>query len=313
MINPLVSILMPAFNCELYIHQAISSILQQTYTNLELIICDDGSTDLTWDVINSFSDTRIRKFQHESNLGYLKTYNFLMTQVQGHYFTFQDADDWSIETRIQLQLDIFENYKDVQICACNGSFYYSEQIQISCPSFDSDYIRLTEGNFHFMLPSVMYKKEILQRFNKFNSFFDKTTGGDQYFILEVLSRFKGYAINEYLYIARFNPTSNHRTLTSHRKLAASDLYFFLKKQRVTRGSDWLSEGRQDLLLEYEKKLLSDRRFLAEKYREYAVYRLDSNEIGPGFKLIVSSLCQWPFHTSTYRTIFYGIRQGLRIK
>lgn len=306
--NQLVSVLMPAYNCELYIEKAVRSILNQTHPNLELIICDDGSTDLTWDVINSISDSRIRRFRNQKNSGYLKTYNFLMTQVKGDYFTFQDADDWSSENRLQKQLEVFQNIEDIHVCACNGTFYYDEAIQKPCPSFRSDYIVLTENNFQFMLPAVLYKREVLNTVKEFHSYFDGTTGGDQYFILDVLSNFKGYAINEYLYVARFNPTSNHRTLSSLKKLAAPDVYYFLKKQRVTTGSDWLLEGKVNLLLAYEQKLLHDRKFLAEKFREYAVYRVDSNLIGSGLKLIVKSLLYCPFWLPTYRTLFYAFRR-----
>lgn len=312
MANPLVSILMPAYNCEPYVGIAISSILKQSYSNFELIICDDGSTDQTWSVINSFSDQRIQIFRNQNNLGYLETYNFLMTKVQGEYFTFQDADDWSIPSRLEIQLKIFDQFADVDVCACNGSFYYTEQTQRPCPSFKSDYIQVTEEHFQFMLPSVMYKRKVLFSINKFNSFFDKTTGGDQYFILEVLSNFKGYAVNEYLYVARFNHRSNHRTFTSKKKMAAPDLYFLLKSQRVKTGSDWLLEGRQDLLLAFESKLLSNRKFLAEKYREYAVYKIDAGQLLPGVKFIAQAMICWPFHGSTLRTIMYAFRKAFHL-
>lgn len=308
--NPTVSVLMPVYNCQPYIEKAIASILNQTYGNIELVVCDDGSTDLTWNVINTFSDSRIKKFRNEKNSGYLQTYNFLMTQVKTDYFTFQDADDWSDEARIQKQLDVFEKIKDIQLCACNGTFYYTGAIQKPCPPFKSGYISLTEGNFEFMLPSVMYKKEVLNKIGAFHPFFDRTTGGDQYFILEVLSNFRGYAINEYLYVARFNPTSNHRTLSSLKKLAAPDLYFLLKKQRVSTGTDWLLEKKENLLLDYERKLLKDRKFMAEKYREYAVYKIDSDLIRPGLKLIFASFSYWPFWLPTYRTLYYAFRRML---
>lgn len=306
--SPVVSVLMPAYNCGPYIEKAISSILEQTYSNIELIICDDGSTDLTWQVIISFKDSRIRAFRHATNKGYLATYNYLMSSVDSDFYTFQDADDWSHPTRIELQLAVFTDHTDTMVCACNGSFFYSDKIQRKCPPFNSGYVKLTEGNFEFMLPSMMYKREILEKFNVFNSYFDRTTGGDQYYILEVLSHFKGYIINDYLYTARFNPTSNHRTLTSKRKLVASDIYFELKRQRVRRGADWLSEGRLDLLEEYEVELLNDKKFLSEKYREYAVYRIDANNIKPGLRLLYTSLWYWPFNLVTYRTFFYALRK-----
>jgi hypothetical protein len=236
-----------------------------------------------------------------------------MTCVQGDYFSFQDADDWSQPERLEEQLKIFNAIDDIHVCACNGTFYYNDFIQRACPPLKPGYITLTENNFEFMLPAVMYKKVVLQTVKSFHPYFDRSTGGDQYFILEVLSIFKGYAINKYLYTARFNPTSNHRTLTSLRKLTAPNAYYLLKKQRVQTGTDWLLEGKDQLLLQYEQSLTRNRNFMAEKYREYAVYRIDSNEIRAAMRLIGKSLRKTPFWIPTYRTLLYAMRRMLSIK
>lgn len=311
--NPMVSVVMPAYNVGPYIETAIRSILDQTFQDLEIVVCDDGSTDNTWDVINSIDDRRLNKFRHPKNMGYLKTYNFLISVTKGQFITFQDADDWSDLNRIADQLNVFENYPDINVCACNGGFYYSESIQRRCPEFASGYITLDENNFQFMLPSIMIKREVLQHTRGFHEYFDKLTSGDQYFILDILARNKGYQLNKYSYFARFNPTSNHRTLSDLRKLSISEAYFLLKRQRVLTGSDWLIEGKEDKLLEYENSLLNNRRFMAEKYREYAAYRIDSNLIGPALILIFKSLCKTPFLPATYRTIFYAIRKILKLR
>ena len=67
--KPLVSVIMPAFNAEAYIKEAIQSILDQTYPNFELLICDDGSSDKTVEVVDSFNDDRIKLFINNKNLG----------------------------------------------------------------------------------------------------------------------------------------------------------------------------------------------------------------------------------------------------
>src|SRR5690606_26868335 len=221
----LVSVLMPAYNVATFIDQAIKSILDQTYQNFELLICDDASTDNTWDIITSYKDSRIRSFRHESNKGYLQTYNFLISQAKGNYLTFQDADDWSEKTRLEEQLAPFAADQNLFLTACNGGFYYSEAIQSLCPEFESGVISIKEGNFEFMLPSVLFKREVLNKVKGLHSYFDKLTGGDQYFILDILSQFKGFALNRYLYYAHFNPKSNHRTLNLIRKATAPDAYY----------------------------------------------------------------------------------------
>lgn len=308
MIQSMVSVLMPAYNCEPYIVAAITSILQQTHTNLELLICDDGSSDRTWELINTFTDSRIAKYKNGENKGYLFTYNFLLNKANGEFITCQDADDWSDITRLEQQLSIFVKFPDIYLCGCNGTFYYSEVVQRPCPEFESGIVKLRNANFNFMLPAVLYKREVLAQVSGFHNFFDRLTGMDQYFILSIISNFKSYELNSYLYFARFNSTSNHRTFDSLRKMTAPDVYFFLRKQRVETGTDWLDQGREDLIYEFENKLLGSKQYMAEKYREYAVYRIDSGQLTAGFELLLVALRKWPFNRSIYRTIVYALRK-----
>ena len=78
------SIGMPIFNGELFIHQAIKSILAQTFTNFELIISDNASTDSTREICEKFAkqDNRIRYFRQESNIGIHKNFNFVLKQAK---------------------------------------------------------------------------------------------------------------------------------------------------------------------------------------------------------------------------------------
>jgi len=69
MSTPLVSVIMPAYNHEAYIQQAIDSVLNQTWGNFELIIIDDASSDRTWGLISACKDARVRAYRHEVNQG----------------------------------------------------------------------------------------------------------------------------------------------------------------------------------------------------------------------------------------------------
>lgn len=72
---PKISVLMPAYNAEKYIKEAIDSILAQTFSDFELIIIDDGSTDRTAEIVNDYSDSRIRFCPNEKNMGVAATLN----------------------------------------------------------------------------------------------------------------------------------------------------------------------------------------------------------------------------------------------
>jgi len=90
---PLVSVLMVSYNSEKFIKEAIDSVLNQTYNNFEIIICDDNSQDDTKTIINVYSDSRIRKFFNEKNLGEYLNRNNAVFHSKGEYIIFIDADD----------------------------------------------------------------------------------------------------------------------------------------------------------------------------------------------------------------------------
>lgn len=106
---PLVSVLMPAYNSELYIAQAIDSILDQTHSNLELLIFDDGSSDGTRKVIESYSDPRVIKVLSDQNYGVVRARNELIDRANGKYIALMDADDVAEPTRLQKQLQVLES------------------------------------------------------------------------------------------------------------------------------------------------------------------------------------------------------------
>jgi len=102
---PLVSVLMPAFNSELYIAEAIESILNQTYSNIELIIFEDGSNDNTRVVIERYQDPRIVKILSDQNCGVVRARNEMIDRARGQYIALMDADDIADSTRIEKQIE----------------------------------------------------------------------------------------------------------------------------------------------------------------------------------------------------------------
>ena len=104
----LVSIIMPAFNAEKTIGDAIQSVLDQTYSNWELIIVDDGSTDDTFRVIQQFMDSRIKATQR-SNHGVAASRNYALSIAEGQYIAFLDSDDLWFSEKLVHQLAAFQN------------------------------------------------------------------------------------------------------------------------------------------------------------------------------------------------------------
>ncbi|GAC13354.1 glycosyltransferase [Aliiglaciecola lipolytica] len=104
--QPLVSIIIPCFNAQSTIETAVTSLLNQTWTNLEIIIVDDASTDNSWQVLKALlkRDQRIKLFRHDVNLGAYRARNYGLSLARGKYLTVHDIDDWSHPQKIELQV-----------------------------------------------------------------------------------------------------------------------------------------------------------------------------------------------------------------
>jgi len=109
--DPLVSVLLPVYNCERYLADAIDSILSQTFSDFEFIIVDDGSTDRSSEVMADFRDERIRIIRQE-NRGLAATLNRGIGLAIGKYIARQDQDDLSYPDRLAQQVDFMETHSD---------------------------------------------------------------------------------------------------------------------------------------------------------------------------------------------------------
>lgn len=115
----LVSIVVPVYNVEKYLKKSIESILNQTYKNIEILLVDDGSTDSSGQICDSFSkvDPRIRVF-HKANGGLSDARNFGIEQMKGQYVAFIDSDDYISKDYVwKLYSSIKNNDSEVSICS----------------------------------------------------------------------------------------------------------------------------------------------------------------------------------------------------
>lgn len=114
---PAVSVLMPAYNAGAYIGRAISSILEQTLANIELIVGDDQSTDNTWQIINQLAerDHRIHIFRNETNSGPAVTTNRAASFARAPLLAGMDADDISLPTRLEKQKAVLDARPEIAV------------------------------------------------------------------------------------------------------------------------------------------------------------------------------------------------------
>ena len=108
----MISIALASYNGSKYIHEQIDSILNQTYQDFELIICDDCSTDNTWQILEEYvqKDSRIRIYKNETNLGFKKNFEKAISLCQGEYVALSDQDDIWMENHLEVLLKNIANY-----------------------------------------------------------------------------------------------------------------------------------------------------------------------------------------------------------
>lgn len=162
---PKVSVVMPAYNSEKYIGEAIESILNQAYTDFEFIIINDGSTDRTKEIIDSYNDSRIVYLENEKNAGIVVTLNKGLDFATGEYIARMDADDIAVENRLEKQVTYMEKNKNVGLLG-TGIRVFGDEIEASDRVFTTDTKQLkAELLFSSCIahPTVMIRRSVLEQ------------------------------------------------------------------------------------------------------------------------------------------------------
>ena len=123
--NPLVSVIIPAYNHEMYVEEALQSVINQTYKNIEFIVIDDGSTDRTAEIIENFrkinQDKNIQ-FIKKQNEGVCKTMNKGLAMATGDYVAFLASDDKWIENKLDEQVTFMEDNRNIGL-VCSDAYF----------------------------------------------------------------------------------------------------------------------------------------------------------------------------------------------
>jgi len=113
--NPKVTVLMSVYNGEKYLNEAIDSILGQNFKDFEFLIVNDGSTDMTAEILKSYNDPRIRIINNKKNIGLTKSLNKELKLARGEYIARQDADDISMPERLEKEVKFLETHQDYAV------------------------------------------------------------------------------------------------------------------------------------------------------------------------------------------------------
>lgn len=166
--NPLVSVIMPAYNAEQYVGEAIKSVLDQTYDNLELIVIEDCSTDNTLQEIKKIKDARLKLYKNKQNFGIAAATNRGIDVCKGRYVALLDDDDIAMPERLRLQVEYLEEHGDIDILGGRsividkvGNVIDYEATPRNNPKFIK--AMLLFNNMDFRNGTVMMRREFLTK------------------------------------------------------------------------------------------------------------------------------------------------------
>lgn len=161
--KPKISVIMGIYNCADTLGEVIDSILAQTYTNWELIMCDDGSSDNTYDVAKKYAEkypNKMKLLRHSQNMGLNITLNDCLREAEGEYIGRMDGDDISLPQRFEKEMQAFEEEPELAVVSCpmiyfdeNGEWGRGKEGEKSYPQKS----QLARGTVHCHAPAIIRK------------------------------------------------------------------------------------------------------------------------------------------------------------
>jgi len=173
--TPLVSVLITTFNRPRYFHQALASVLNQSYGNLQIIIVNDGGRDVS-DIVNSFADQRIIFINRKQNRGKAFSLNEALTRAQGKYIAYLDDDDLYYPNHIETLVNALENqtacqvaYSDLYKTYCRIDTDGSRQVLSKVVEISRDFDRFLMLHFnHALHVSLMHRRDLIEKTGLYN-------------------------------------------------------------------------------------------------------------------------------------------------
>ena len=214
----MISILMSTYNREKLLPRAIDSILNQSYTNFELLLCDDCSTDNSIKIINDYMKIHdnIKLIKNEKNIGLTKSLNKLLKIAKGDYIARCDSDDYYHKDKLQKQINFLQNNKDIHFVGTLGQTIDRNNNYIKCAWIDDNVPTGTKDTIkHIMLKlnknciiscASLYKKEIFDKIGLYDEIM--YTAQDFNIHLRMLQFFNYDCIQEKLYYYYLSDSAN---------------------------------------------------------------------------------------------------------
>ena len=252
---PIVSIILPCFNSEKLIREAVDSIVKQSVRDWELIIVDDASVDRSFDVISGLIDPRILLVKHSENRGYPTAMNTGLAIATGKYIARMDADDVCEPTRLEEQLNALELYPQASFCGVSryritpGGKLYIDRRQPKEKYLEETWDDLMSNARRFTDPSVLIEKSKLLEVGGYRTF--QRSGMDVDLWLRVMEKFGPcITITKPLFGKRLEPGS---LIFKPQTALINQVPRALARQRKLDGQDVVEKGEKIDLVSMLKK------------------------------------------------------------
>ena len=172
---PKVTVLMPVYNGEKFLKEAIKSVLNQTYKDYELLVVDDVSRDSSEEIIKSFNDSRIRLARNEKNMGQMASMNKALALARGEYIARMDQDDISLPERLEKEARVLDEnpdtalvFSDTYIINSKGERRKGTVLQRMNPEKKCSFEGFLKGEFHITQCTTMIRKKIFDVIGLYN-------------------------------------------------------------------------------------------------------------------------------------------------
>lgn len=256
--RPCISVVLPAYNAGIYISAAVESILSQSFTDFELLVIDDGSTDNTAEVVNEFSDPRVRLVRNRTNIGLVASLNRGIDESRGRFIARMDGDDLSLPDRLMLELELLTSDPDLGVVSCGyEKFQDSSSIleRILLPPIDTEIRRDLYCKSHvFCHAAALIRRKALEGVGGYRREWFPVEDRDLW--LRVMEKWKGANVGKVLYKVRKHESSvcsrnsklqSELVITStiealHRRYAPPSVSMQVSKAAWSRGALFAAFG-----------------------------------------------------------------------
>jgi len=214
--SSLVSVIIPLYNSAKYIKDAINSVLDQSFKNVEIIIVDDGSTDNIIEVLSDYIENNQISYYYQENKGAASARNLGLTKCKGSFISFLDSDDLWYKNKLQLQIEFLEQNKHIDLLLTNievtnqkGEFLYFHSNRL--PNTKQKIIKAFFNSKIIMnTPTIIFKKSILNQVPGFNPTLRYRE--DHLFLMDVAFNFNIAILDKFLIKRRIFKSSTSHSL-----------------------------------------------------------------------------------------------------